>query len=248
MTQITFRSDMTVRTTRVEGSDLDVCLAAWVSTLGDELEQLGLLTEGEVESDRMKPERQQGLINFLMRDRHGSPFEQCGFQFLTSAPIFVWREHMRHRVGSYNEESGRYRKLRPVFYNIAPDRNLVQVGKPGAYTFQPGTPEQYQQVRDDLMDTAIRGWHKYERELSMGIAKEVARMNLPNTIYSTAYFRVNLRSLMNLLSLRTKKEWATYPSFPMREIELVADLYETSFIEHFPLTWGAFTARGRVAP
>ncbi len=77
-----------------------------------------------------------------MRDRHGSPFEHNSMTFYVQAPIFVFREFMRHRIASYNEESGRYRELRPVFYVPAPERNLVQQGKPGAYEFVPGTPEQ----------------------------------------------------------------------------------------------------------
>ena len=86
-----------------------------------------------------------------MRDRHGSPFEHTSFTFFVRAPIFMWREHMRHRIASYNEECGRYRELEPVFYVPGPERNLVQEGKPGAYDFVPGTPEQYA-----LVDAEVR--------------------------------------------------------------------------------------------
>ncbi|WP_204268146.1 FAD-dependent thymidylate synthase, partial [Escherichia coli] len=68
--------------------------------------------------------RDRGLINYLMRDRHGSPFEHNSMTFYVQAPIFVFREFMRHRIASYNEESGRYRELRPVFYVPARERNL----------------------------------------------------------------------------------------------------------------------------
>ena len=78
-----------------------------------------------------------------MRDRHGSPFEHNSMTFYVQAPIFVFREFMRHRIASYNEESGRYRELRPVFYVPGPERKLIQEGKPGAYVFVDGTPEQY---------------------------------------------------------------------------------------------------------
>ena len=80
--------------------------------------------------------RSKGLINYLMRDRHGSPFEHSSMTFFVQAPIFMWREHFRHRIASYNEESGRYRELRPVFYVPGPDRRLVQIGKAGAGPIQ----------------------------------------------------------------------------------------------------------------
>ena len=84
-------------------------------------------------------ERDEGLIGFLMRDRHGSPFEHGYFRFLVKAPIFVVREHQRHRAGhSYNEWSGRYSKLDAEFY--VPDNIRTQVGKPGAYRFEPVDP------------------------------------------------------------------------------------------------------------
>src|SRR5699024_5671345 len=96
-------------------------------------------------------DRDKGLIRFLMRDRHGSPFEHNSFTFYVEAPIFVFREFMRHRTASYNEESGRYREMRPVFYVPSADRNLIQIGKPGAYVFEPGTEEQHA-----VVDEAVR--------------------------------------------------------------------------------------------
>ena len=90
---------------------------------------------------------QAGLINFLMRDRHGTPFEHSSMTFYVQAPIFVFREFMRHRIASYNEESGRYRELRPVFYVPGPQRRLRQQGKPGHYEFVDGTPEQLELVQ-----------------------------------------------------------------------------------------------------
>lgn len=85
-----------------------------------------------------------------MRERHGTPFEHSIFTFYVKAPIFVWREHMRHRIASYNEESGRYRQLDPEFYFPNTSRNLQQVGKTGSYTFEPGTPEQYKITEEEF--------------------------------------------------------------------------------------------------
>lgn len=236
MTEIQFRSDMSVETTRVEGDDLDVARAAWVSTKGQRAED---------EADR---DRATGLINMLMRDRHGSPFEQVGLQFLVSAPIFVWREHMRHRIASYNEMSGRYTQLAPVFYEPAVDRALVQQGKPGAYSFVAGTEEQHGNAVFAIRHAARTAYGLYEVLLAQDVAKEVARMTLPVSIYSTAYVRMNLRALMNFLSLRTKSPNARFPSFPQREIEMVAEQYERAMEDHFPLVWSAFVLNGRVAP
>ena len=88
----------------------------------------------------------------------------------------------------------------------------------------------------------------YQRMLDAGIAREVARMALPVTIYSSAYVTMNARALMNFLSLRKKSDDATYPSYPQREIEMVAEVYEEHFARLMPITHEAFVASGRVAP
>jgi thymidylate synthase (FAD) len=193
-------------------------------------------------------QKDAGLINYLMRDRHGSPFEHSNFTFYVKAPIFVWREHMRHRMASYNEESGRYRELQPEFYVPAPDRNVVQVGKPGAYTFEPGTPDQKAIVMQNFYRSCDEAYMHYIEMLDAGVAREVARGVLPVTIYSSAYVTINARSLMNFLSLRQNVEGQRFPSFPQREIEMVAEKYEVAFKELMPMTHKAFVENGRVAP
>ena len=101
-----------------------------------------------VASDEMT-ERDEGLIRFLMRERHGTPFEHGYFRFLVKAPIFVVREHHRHRAGhSYNEWSGRYSKLEAEFY--VPDYVRTQVGKPGAYSFEPVEPAVRDAAREEI--------------------------------------------------------------------------------------------------
>ncbi|WJL95283.1 FAD-dependent thymidylate synthase [Microbacterium sp. ET2] len=239
--EIEFRSDVTVELVRSSASDADVLFAARVSTQGEQtLEDAAAGTEATA--------RDRGLINYLMRDRHGSPFEHNSMTFYVQAPIFVFREFMRHRIASYNEESGRYRELRPVFYVPAADRNLVQVGKPGAYEFLPGTPEQHGVVDEGVRRVATDAFETYQRMLSAGVAREVARIVLPLNIYSSMYVTMNARSLMNFLSLRTKAEGSHFPSFPQREIEMCAEKMEAFWAELMPLTHAAFTAGGRVAP
>jgi thymidylate synthase (FAD) len=168
--------------------------------------------------------------------------------FYVQAPIFVWREHMRHRMASYNEESGRYRVLDPVFYVPGPDRRLVQQGKPGAYEFVEGTAEQYALTDAAMREAVTQAYGAYVRMLDAGVAREVARMVLPVSIYSSAYVTMNARALMNFLSLRRKDEASTFPSYPQREIEMVAERYEAEFARLMPLTHAAFIAGGRVSP
>jgi len=183
-----------------------------------------------------------------MRDRHGSPFEHNSLTFYVQAPIFVFREFMRHRIASYNEESGRYRELRPVFYVPGPDRKLVQVGKPGAYEFEDGTAEQTALVRDEVIAVCTQAYESYQRMLEAGVAREVARAVLPVTLYSSMYVTMNARSLMNFLSLRTKREGTHFPSFPQREIEMVAEKMEELWKPLMPMTAETFDQNGRVAP
>ena len=241
MTDIEFRSDVTVELVRASAADSDVLFAARVSTLGEQT--LGDAAAGVEASDR-----DRGLSNYLMRDRHGSPFEHNSMTFYVQAPIFVFREFMRHRIASYNEESGRYRELRPVFYVPAPERKLVQVGKPGAYDFIDGTPEQTEIVDEATREASAHAFAAYQRMLDAGVAREVARIVLPLNTYSSMYVTMNARSLMNFLSLRTKVEGSHFPSFPQREIEMCAEKMEDLWATLMPMTHSAFAANGRVAP
>lgn len=235
---IEFRTDVTVELIKAMASDADVIASARVSTLGE-------ASLAEVTAD---PQRSRGLINYLMRDRHGTPFEHNSMTFFVSAPIFVFREFMRHRMASYNEESGRYRQLRPVFYLPGPDRKLVQEGKPGSYDFTDGTAEQYRIVAESTRNACTVAYQEYLTMLEAGVAREVARGVLPVATYSSMYVTLNARSLMNFLSLRTKRPDSAYPSYPQREIEMVAELMESAWRDLMPLTHAAFEAGGRVAP
>lgn len=234
MSDITFRSDMGVELIQWMGSDNIIVHSARIST--------GVATGDEL------TDRDRGLINFLMRDRHGTPFEHATFTFRVEAPIFVFREFMRHRIASYNEESGRYKELSPVFYVPSLSRNLVQEGKTGAYTFTPGDLNQHLTVMKEHYLNAEESYAHYQEMLKAGIAKEVARAVLPVGIYSSMYVTMNARALMNFLSLRTLREGAHFPSFPQREIEMVAEQMEKLWAEKMPATYESFNKSGRVAP
>jgi thymidylate synthase (FAD) len=186
-------------------------------------------------------ERDRGLIRFLMRDRHGTPFEHNSFRFHVRAPIFVAREWFRHRVGSFNEESARYHKLSADFY--VPEVGAVrsQVGKPGAYTFEPVAEDLATATRATLERTYRELYALYESLIEQGVAKEVARGVLPASIYTQFFWTVNARSLMNFLSLRNA-EAAQF------EIRTYAQALEHFFEERMPATHESFLEFGRRAP
>ncbi|MEU7046224.1 FAD-dependent thymidylate synthase [Streptomyces sp. NPDC050617] len=234
-----FRSDVTVELVKHSAADSDVLFAARVSTAGEQ----------SLEEVTKDPERSKGLINFLMRDRHGSPFEHNSMTFFISAPIFVFREFMRHRAGwSYNEESGRYRELQPVFYVPGESRKLVQEGRPGKYVFVEGTRAQHELTGRVMEDSYRASYEAYQEMLAAGVAREVARTVLPVGLYSSMYATCNARSLMHFLGLRTQHEAATVPSFPQREIEMVGEQMEEAWAKLMPLTHAAYNKNGRIAP
>lgn len=231
---LTIRNGMTLELIDSMGNDDSLVRAMLVSTQG---------------ADAKEAEATYGRLNFCMKGRHGSVFEHGSMTFYMEMPIFVFREFHRHRIGwNFNEMSGRYKELPPTFYVPAGNRPLVQVGKPGAYEFVAGTANQSDFVVRELTASYYESYKTYQRLLESGIAKEVARACLPVGIYSAQFATCNPRSLMHFLSLRTKREYARFPSFPQREIEMVADLMEVEFANLFPLTHRAFEENGRVAP
>ncbi|HWH05671.1 MAG TPA: FAD-dependent thymidylate synthase [Gaiellaceae bacterium] len=191
------------------------------------------------ESDELT-ERDEGLIRFLVRERHGSPFEHGYFRFLVKAPLFVVREHQRHRSGhSYNEWSGRYSKMEPEFY--VPDNVRTQVGKPGSYSFEPVEDSVRDAARREIEEQATRAFQAYERMLEQGVAKEVARAVLPLSTYTKYYWSCNPRSLMHFCGLRNHES----AQFEIRQYAAAAE----SFLERLmPVTHAAFVANERRAP
>jgi thymidylate synthase (FAD) len=149
---------------------------------------------------------------------------------------------------SYNEESGRYRELQPVFYVPGEERKLVQQGRPGKYEFASGTAGQREIMERALEGSYLRAYEAYQEMLAAGVAREVARAVLPVGLFSSMYATCNARSLMHFLGLRTQHEAAKVPSFPQREIEMVGERMEDHWAGLMPLTHAAFNANGRVAP
>lgn len=230
-------------------SDQSVLRAMLISTGKDE-ELRELLTKypsatDEVDeevyiAERKAVDRNKGRINYLMREKHGTPFEHNSFIFRVTAPIFVFREWHRHRIGwSYNEQSGRYMELGDKWY--IPTEVRTRVGKPGHYTYQSVIPEQRDQFQYWLTEACNRSYEMYKTFLRDGIAPEQARMFLHVNHYSSMYATCNARSLMAFLELRNAStaQW---------EIQQYAQALENIFAEKMPVTYAAFISNGRIAP
>jgi thymidylate synthase (FAD) len=183
----------------------------------------------------------RGLVRFLMRERHATPFEHAVFRFHVKCPIFVAREWMRHRAGSYNEHSARYAELPEEFYVPAAVDVRTQVGKPGAYSFEPVEAELAEATRAALEAAYRSTYATYAELIERGVAREVARMALPVGIYTQFHWTLNARSLMNFLSLRNAET-------AQREIRRFAEAVEQHFAERMPVTHAAFVEFDRRAP
>lgn len=230
-----FTSDLTVEYIDHMGNDERVVQAMLAST--DKQDAADDLTA------------QPGRINFLMRDKHGSPFEHTALTLFVQAPIKVFREWHRHRIGfSYNEMSGRYVVLPDLFYIAPPERPLGQVGKPGHYTYVPLDEDAYRLYVREMQEAHTYAYRKYERLLALGVAKEAARDCLGTGIYSKMFVTLNLRSAFSFLALRTNDPRALHPSKPMWEIEKCARQVEDIVAERWPLSYAAFNQMQRVAP
>lgn len=235
------------------GDDNSIVRSARVSVTGEQLadgfpseEDAKTIPFGELEQRR---KRAVGLINYLVREKHGSPFEQNSMTFYVKAPIFVFREFHRHRVGfSYNEMSGRYTKLKPEFWVPGEDRPLVNVGTSAKPEMSPGSIEQWTRQVERMSRVYDVAWEAYEEALADGIANEVSRAVLPVGIYSQMYVTMNLRSALNFLSLRTHEPEASHVSRPQREIEDVAREIEKHVAKLFPVAYAKYNEHGRVAP
>lgn len=184
-----------------------------------------------------------GLINYLASGKHGTPFEHNMFTWLVKLPIFVTREWHRHRIGwSYNEWSARYSKMEPEWYLPARDSFRKQVGKPGAYRFEPITDETLITAAVREIDTQNRrAFQLYEALLEKGVAKELARTHLPVGTYTQMYATCNARSLMNFIALRNSEH-------AQAEIRAYAAAMEDIFAKVMPRTHEVFVENGRVAP
>jgi thymidylate synthase (FAD) len=237
LTPASFRSTVKAVLMDSMGGEGSIVRRARVSTEGEGSIQIpsAILEGGDL-----------GLLKWLYNNKHGTPFEGPEFEWYFEVPVFVSRQIVKHRLSSINEESGRYREMEGEFYVIPEEgRDIVQVGKTGAYNFVPGRPDQVDAVRWVQKTQAESAWENYQKLIAFGISKEVARMHLPVSLYSSMYFKTNLRSMLNFCSLR--KDWgpdAKHQSKAQKEIEWLTDQISEVIKEKLPNVWDSFVENG----
>ena len=184
----------------------------------------------------------EGLIRYLMRHWHSTPFEMCEVKFHVKLPVFVARQWIRHRTANVNEYSARYSILDREFYIPAPEQLAAQstVNNQGRGAVLAG--DEAQRVLDILREDATRAYDHYEGMLSQvqpdgspqqGLARELARMNLPANIYTQWYWKTDLHNLFHFLRLRADAH-AQY------EIRVYAETMCRIVADWVPLAYAAF--------
>jgi len=144
-----------------------------------------------------------GLIDYLLRNRHTSPFEQVILTFHVKLPIFVARQWIRHRTARLNEISGRYSVMKDDFYVPAPEDVAAQsVDNKQGRSAEPLPPEAAEAVRAALENGQRAAYSDYSRLVDQGIARELARVNLPLSLYTEWYWQIDLHNLFRFLELR----------------------------------------------
>lgn len=179
----------------------------------------------------------EGLIRYLMRHWHSTPFEMCEVKLHVKLPVFVARQWIRHRTANVNEYSARYSILDREFYIPAPDQLAAQSTVNNQGRGEVLTGEEAARVLEILKSDANRAYDHYEAMLSQdgqqGLARELARMNLPANIYTQWYWKVDLHNLFHFLRLRADPH-AQY------EIRVYAEAIAACVKDWVPLAYGAF--------
>lgn len=224
-----YRSDMTVKLVQHLGDETMIMNAAKISTLAG--------ASFDESAEQKDPAR---FVKWLMREKHGSPFEHNLLTFYLEVPIFVSRQIVKYRHTSLNEVSGRYSVLEGTFYVPDDYRPLVQIGKTGDYQFEQGTDYQRETTWLATRNAALMCWDQYQLMLEDGIAKEVARMVLPVNTYSQMVVTANLRTWLHFVAQRASEA----PSHGQYEIAMVADQVGLYIQELFPNVWQEFVEGG----
>lgn len=212
-----------------------------VETMGGDLAVVNSARVSLGASSAELTEKDERLIGRLLRDHHGTPFEQAVMTFYVRCPIFVAREWFRHRMGSFNEISGRYKELSPDFYVPKQFRVPVPDAKQMDYRYDDADPVLHDQAAMLTRKLYKQARDTYRELLDMGIAKEHARIVLPVGLFTEFRWTVNARALMNFLALRNDPA-------AMGEIRAYARAIEKLFSDFMPATHKAFVDAGRVAP
>jgi thymidylate synthase (FAD) len=181
-----------------------------------------------------KVRQDRGLIRYLLRHQHTSPFEMVEFKFHCKMPIFVARQWIRHRTASVNEYSLRYSRAIDCFYIPAPEQIRLQSKTNRQGRSEENVPAELQQkVLAILKDHAEKSWADYEEFEKMDVARELARMHLPLSLYTEWYWKIDLSNLLHFLKLRLDIH-AQY------EIRIYAEAIAGIVRQIVPMTWEAF--------
>ncbi len=175
-------------------------------------------------------EADRKLIAYLLKHQHMTPFEQAVFKFHVSAPIFVMRQWIRHRMASYNEISARYTEVKDEFYIPSKWRAQDVRNKQGSVAAPTLDHAELTQKFEGQVAAALK---LYREMLAAGVARELARMILPVNAYTQFYWTVNARSLMHFIGLRadTHAQW---------EIQQYAEVLADCLQQKMPWTFDAF--------
>lgn len=179
-------------------------------------------------------EKDKKLIAYMLKNRHGTPFEHNAFKFHVKAPIFVFRQWHRTRIGvSYNEASARYKEMQDDFY-LPTVWRAQEVGKGANKQGSVAAPDlNHKEISEHFRISCEDAMKSYRTLLGTGVAREMARMVLPVNLYSEMYFTINARALMLFLSLRSDAhaQWET---------QQYSDALALIFRSAMPWTYEAF--------
>lgn len=179
----------------------------------------------------------KGLIDYLLRNDHTSPFEQVSFTFHIKMPIVVARQWIRHRTAKVNEISGRYSVMASEFYVPAAEDIALQSddNKQGRQN-EPVSAELAKEIQDIISAEQERVYGTYTRLLEMGLARELARINLPLSLYTEWYWTMDLRNLFHFLRLRmdahAQKEIRVYADAIFEIVKKVTPMAAEAFEKH----------------
>lgn len=201
-----------------------------------------LISRGsEAEEAREMSDENRGRLNFLIKNRHASPFGHPHVMFYVETPIFVAREWMRHRTQSYNEYSMRYAKPGEgdiTFYLPDAEEMRTQVGKPGSYRFEAIGEEEANAQRAAIQGVYDSAQRVYRELCEQGLARELARMVLPVGMMTKFYATASLRNWLNFLVLRNAPE-------AQAEIRVEAQQVEAHIERLFPVSHELWVKNGR---
>ena len=180
-----------------------------------------------------KLSQDRGLIRYLMRHRHSTPFEMVEFKFHCKMPIFVARQWVRHRTANINEYSLRYSEARDEFYYPDPKHIQFQSALNKQGRMGEVTPELKQKVQDYFKEISERSFEIYSELNQAGIARELARSILPVNLYTEWYWKNDLHNLLHFIGLRSD-------SHAQYEIRVFSDAMAESVKAVAPFAWEAY--------